>query len=185
MPDDATTPPPSRPVSSMSDLGQDMSEKYCFDPTYAPLKVIRDTLYDSATLRNTVEDFLEEHWQGYKIDVHGTYAIGVELLHRQFRKLVEKSIETALDEAGYSLHDVRIALRRARLTNPTGDDAGITSVLAATFEFDTFVSLLREKHEEKKEAIVLEKRRRIEKYQAAGGRKLSQKHHVPEHIQHD
>ena len=179
---ETTTPP--RPVSRLSDAEQEIAEHYCFAPTHAPLKVIRDTLYDSPVLRNAIEAFLEKNWQGFKIDVHGTYSVGVEVLHRQFRKLVEKGIEAALDQAGYSLHDVQVALRRAKLTHPTGDDAGITSVLAASFEFNTFACLLNEKVAEKKRALLLEKKQRIEKYQAAGGRKVNQKRHVPEHIEH-
>ena len=80
---------------------------------------------------------------------------------------------------------MQIALRRARLSNPTGDDSGVVSMLAAAFEFDTFAELLREKYEEKKRAIAHEKRQRLEKYQAAGGRRTSQKHILPEHIEHE
>ena len=107
------TTTPSRPVSRLSDADaeqdiaeQDIAEHYCFAPTHAPLKVIRDTLYDSPELCNAIEAFLEKNWQGFKIDVHGTFSVGVEVLHRQFQRLVEKGIEAALDEAGYSQHDL-------------------------------------------------------------------------------
>ena len=53
------TTTPSRPVSRLSDADaeqdiaeQDIAEHYCFAPTHAPLKVIRDTLYDSPELCN-------------------------------------------------------------------------------------------------------------------------------------
>ena len=164
---------------------REIAEDYGFAPIYPPLETIRETLYDSAALQDEIDRFLEANWQGYKKNQHGTFAIGVELLHRRFRKVVERVVETALENAGYSLHDVQIALRRARLSNPTGDDSGVVSMLAAAFEFDTFAELLREKYEEKKRAIAHEKRQRLEKYQAAGGRRTSQKHLLPEHIEHE
>lgn len=183
--DDAAPLLQSQPVSRTSDADQENAEHYAFAPTHPPLVTIRDTLYDSAALREEIHRFLEANWQGYKIDTHGTYAIGVELLHRQFRKVVESAIETALEEAGHSLYDVKIALRRAKLSNPTGDDSGVLSLLAAAFEYNTFAELLREKYEEKKREIAKEKKQRLEKYQAAGGRTMSQKHHLPEHIRHE
>lgn len=170
---------PTRPSNS-SDL--ELAEHFRCEPLYGEMRCIRDHLYDSSELQDRIEDFLETNWQKYKVDVHGTYALGMDSLHRKFNKMVEKSFEAALLKEGFKLEEFQIAIKRAKLKNPTGDDACILSILRAAFEFDTFTRLLKEKNIEKRQAIAQEKKQRMEKYHQAGGKKRKKRHNVSENL---
>ena len=170
-------------TSNRSDT--EIAENFRCKPKTDEMMVIRDHLYDSSELQNEIEHFLETNWQKYKVDVHGTFSLGMDSLHRKFKKMVEKSFESALHKAGFQLEDFKVAMRRAKLKNPTGDDACMLSILRAVFEFDTFTRLLKEKHTEKRQAIALEKKQRMEKYHAAGGGKMKKRHILPDHFERD
>ena len=79
---------------------------------------------------------------------------------------------------GFSTHDITVAMRRSLLSEPTGDDAIVISLLNAAFDFRTFATMMESKHNDDKRAADAKKRAKMAKYHAAGGKKHDKKHDV-------